>query len=150
MLPMIAVREELGTLLAADATTLAPAANANKLALIIAPFSPNENLTLAGLTLGAGHGLDPILGVVGAQVAALDPLTQEQVILIKAPAGGYKWVTSGGLAVAITIYGYALVDNAAAVLLAVQALPNPITVNADGYLIDVDPVEMRFVLAPIS
>lgn len=150
MLPMIAVREEIGILLAADATTLAPAGSANKIALIGAVFTPRETLVATDLTLLSGHGLDPIAGATGAQSVGLDPVTQEQIILIKPPAGGYKWTTSGGLAVAKTIYGYALLDTTLATLLAVQTLPTPITVAADGYLIDVDPVEMRIVLAPIS
>jgi hypothetical protein len=147
---MIAVREQLGALLAADATTLAPGVNANKIALIGAPFTPRETLHATDLTLLSGNGLSPIQGVTGAQVVGLDPVTQQQVIVIKAPAGGYQWVTSGGLAVTKSIYGYALLDSTLATLLAVQALATPITVSADGYLIDFDPVEMTIVLAPIS
>lgn len=64
MLPMIAVRLQLGVLLAADPTTLAPAVDANKVALISAAFAATENLVVADLTLAAGHGLDPILCAV--------------------------------------------------------------------------------------
>jgi hypothetical protein len=150
MLPMKAVRLQLGALLAADATTLAPASNANKIALIIAPFTASENLTAGALTLATDLGMAPIAGVVGSQEVGLDPATQEQVIVIKSPAGGYSWLTSGAWTGARTVYGYALLDNTLATLLAVQPLPTPITVSAPGYLIDVDPVELTFVLSPVS
>jgi len=150
MLPMKSVRLQLGALLAADATTLAPAALANKIALIVGPFALSENLTAGGLTLASGNGLDPLAGVTGAQTAGLDPTTQQQLIQIKSPSGGWKWITSGVFAGAITIYGYALLDTTLATLLAAALLPAPINVDAAGYLIDIDPVELTFVLAPIS
>lgn len=150
MLPMIAVREQIGNLLAADATTLAPATNGNKIALITQVFTPSETLVASNLTLASGNGLDPIQGVTGAQSVGLDPVSQEQIILIKAPAGGYKWISSGTIGTPITLYGYALLDSTLATLLAVQAFPTPITITAAGYLVDVDPTEMTIVLSPIS
>ena len=73
MLPMVAVRERLGALLAADATTLAPATDANLIALIVAAFALSENLTVGDLTLAAGNGLDPIAGATGAKRWHLTP-----------------------------------------------------------------------------
>lgn len=150
MLPMKALRLQLGTLLAADATTLAPAMNANKIALVVAPFSLSENLTAGSLTFGTTNGLTPIAGATGAQGVGLDPATQQQLIQILPPAGGWKWTTTGSFSGAITVYGYALVDTTLANLLAAALLPTPLTVNAAGYLLDIDPVEMRFVLQPAS
>lgn len=150
MLPMLAVREQLGILLAADATTLAPGTNANKLALIVAPFTPSENLTASGLTLGASHGLTPITGVTGAQSVGIDPVTGEQVIYIKSPAGGYQWVSSGSFPPPITLYGIALLDTTLATLIAVEAFTTAISVSAAGQIVDVDPVTLTFVLTPMS
>lgn len=150
MLPMLAVRLQLGNLLAADSTTLAPATSPNKIALVVAPFALSENLTASALTLGSTNGLTPIAGVAGAQTVGLDPTTQQQKILIKSPAGGYQWVTSGSFSGAITVYGFALLDTTLATLLAAALLPTPINVDAAGYLIDIDPVELTFTLAPIS
>lgn len=147
---MLAVREELGTLLAADATTLAPATNANKLALITSAFTPVETLVAASLTYAAGNGLDPILGVTGAQSSGLDPTSNQQEIIINPPAGGYKWLTSGSFAGPITLYGVALLNNGLTVLLAVEAFPAPITVTAAGQIVDADPVKITFVLSPMS
>lgn len=151
MLPMVAVRLQLGALLAADATTLAPASDANMIALIIAPFSLSENLVVGDLTLATANGLAPIAGATGAQEVALDPTTNQQLITLKPGASsGWRWVTSGGLSVPITVYGIALTDNAGTTLLGAGLLPAPVTVAADGYQIDVDPVQMTLVLNPIS
>jgi hypothetical protein len=150
MLPMIAVRQALGTLLAADAALLAPAMNPNKIALIIAAFVPNENLALASLTLASSNGLSPLAGIAGTQGTALDPVSQAQIITMLPPTTGWRWVTSGSFASPITVFGYALTDNAGAVLLAVEQLPVPITVQAAGYQVELDPIQMTFVLQPIN
>jgi hypothetical protein len=147
MLPTLALRQEITTLLAADATTLAPAASANKIALILAPFTLNENTTLASLTLGSSGGLGPLAGATGTQPSGQNPTNLQQEILISPPAGGYKWTTSGAT-YPTTIYGYALTNNAGTVLLALAALPAPITLTADGQIIDIDPVYITFVLQP--
>jgi hypothetical protein len=150
LLPMKAVRLRLGTLLAADTTTLAPAVNANKMALIAAPFALTENLTLASLTLASGGGLDPITGNAGAQEVAVDPVTNEQVVQISPPVGGFRWVSSGGGPYPKNIYGYCLVDNGVATLLGATLFSAPIVLTGDGQFIEVDPSEMRFVLQPLA
>jgi hypothetical protein len=150
MLPMSALRLSLGSSLAANATYLAPASLPNAIALIIAPFTPNENLTLAALTLATFTGSTPIDGIAGAQEVSIDPVTLQQKITIKPPAGGWRFACTAGSGLPQTIYGYALVDNAVAVLLGVQVLPTPITITASGQAIDLGVVEMDFVAQPIS
>lgn len=149
MLPMRDVRLQLGDLLAADTTTLAPA-SANKIVLIMAAFALNENLILGDLVLATFTGSTAIAGSTGAQLVGLDPVTGAQVIEIKAPVGGYRWITGNAVNLPQTIYGFALVDNAAAVLLAAAALPQPITLQEAGQFISVDPVYMTLVSQPIS
>lgn len=150
LLPMKAVRLALGSLLSADASTLAPATNANKIALIIAPFSPTEDLVIGDLTLATAGGLAAVAGATGAQTVGIDPVTLEQRIQIKPPAGGYKWISSGGGPYPIAVYGYALIDNAAATLLGVQTFNPPINVSDDGQLIEADPVNITFVAQPMQ
>jgi hypothetical protein len=150
LLPMKAVRLQLGALLAADATTLAPASLANEVALIIAPFALSENLTVASLTLGSTNGLSPINCATGAQEVAQDPVTGSQLITIVPAAGsGFRWVSSGSFTAPITVYGYALLTNAGAVLLGAQALPTPIVFQSAGYQLDIDPLQIGFVLSPM-
>lgn len=149
MLPMEPVRLQLGVLLAADTTTLAPA-TANKIALIKAPFTPQESLVVADLTLADFGGSTPIAGAAGAQAVAIDPATGDQIITIKDPAGGYRWVTTNLTNLPQTIYGYCLLDTTLATLLAVQTIPTPVGLTAVGQQVDLGTVAMTLVQQPIS
>lgn len=150
MLPMKAVRLQLGALLSADATTLAPASTGNKVSLIGAAFSANELLTVADLTLLSGGGLSAIVGATGAQPAAQDPITGDQIITILPATGGWRWVSSGGGPYPIMVYGIALTDNAVATLIGITQFATPIAIPAAGYQIDADPIQITFVLQPMS
>lgn len=149
MLPVRSVRLQLGELLAADTTTLAPVA-ANKIALIAAAFTPDQDLELADLTLATFTGSAAKAGVAGAQTVGNDPVTGEQMVNIIPPAGGYIYICTVAPASPETIYGFALLDNAAAVLLAVEALAVPITITDVGDQVDLGNPDLRFVAQPIS
>jgi hypothetical protein len=150
MLPVKSVRTALGTLLAANAATLAPAADPNEINLIAADFTPTENLVIGDLTLASGDGLDAIPGATGTQLVGIDPVTQEQIVTIKEPAGGWHWQLTGPKTPAVTIYGFALTTEAAAALLATQKLDVPITVENIGDLVDIGSATLRFVLQPMT
>lgn len=150
MVPMKAVRLQLGILLAADATTLAPAMDANMVALITAPFTTQENLVATDLTLATDHGLAPIACAAGAQEVAVLPNSLAQIITIKPGAtSGFRWVSSGSFPPTISVYGYALLSNDLATLIAVQSVPEPIAITDVGQQIDLDPITMQFVQSPI-
>jgi len=149
MLPTKALRLALGDLLAADVATLAPVA-ANKIALVINNFVMDETLPLGAFTLATFTGSTPKAGAAGAQQVGSDPATQDQVITILAPVGGWRWECTVAPAAPETIFGYILTDNAGAVLLGMQLLDVPVTiVNATDF-IDLGSVPMRFVVQPLS
>lgn len=150
MLPTETVRLQLGALLAADATTLAPVTNANKIALIAAPFSLVETIPLASLTLATFTGATPKAGETGPQEVGLDPVTGMQVIQISPPVGGYRWITGDTVNLPQTIYGFCLLDSTLAILLAIAQLPVPITLTAAGQFIEIDPVNLTIVSQPVS
>jgi len=150
MLPMKAVRLQLGTLLAANAATLAPASDANVIALVMAPFTNDENLLVGDLTFATFTGSDPIEGATGTQTTGIDPVTLAQVIEIKPPLGGYRWETTDTVNLPQTIYGYALLNNDLSTLLAVQLLDEPITLQDADQFIDVDSATLTFVQQPVS
>lgn len=150
MLPMAALRLKLATLLADDTSSLAPAVNANKIALVTSPFTPEETLTVADLTLASFTGSTPIAGAAGDQGVALDPVTGQQLITILAPAGGWRWVCTAAPATPQTIYGFALLDAALDTLLGVELLTTPVTISAVGQEIDLGAVTIDFVLQPMS
>jgi hypothetical protein len=150
MLPMKALRLQLGELLAADATTLAPAVSANKIALVKAAFALNENLVAGDLTLATFTGSTPKAGATGAQQAGQDPVTFEQKITVLAPAGGYRWECTAAPGTPETIYGYALLDSTLATLLGAAVFDTPVPIAAVGDFIDLGAVEITFVLQPMS
>jgi hypothetical protein len=137
-------------LLAADTTTLAPAVTANKISLIKAPFTPSENLVIGDLTLADFATSTAIAGTLGAQLVGTDPATLDQVITIKDPLGGYRWITTALTNLPQTIYGFALTDSTLATLLAVAVLPAPVTLQEVGQFIDLGSVQLTIVTRPIS
>jgi len=150
MLPMKAIRLQLGILLAADATTLAPPADANKMHLIMADFALSENLTAAGLTFATFDGSPAIACPLGAQPVAVDPTTLQQLITIKDPLGAYRWVTTGATNLPQAIYGAALTDLAGTTLLGVVKFDEPISLTAIGQQIDLGKVDLVINPQPIS
>jgi len=149
MIPIQAIRYEIGTLLATDVPYLAPVA-ANKMALIMAAFVPSETLLLADVTLATFNGSTPIAGVAGAQQVGLDPETGEQMITIKEPVGSWRWIVNALTDLPQTIYGYCLINNAEDFLLGSELLPQPITLTAVNQEINLGTVKLAVVLEPLQ
>jgi len=137
MTPTLALREKAMQLLAADTATLAPAANANKMALVKVDFSPAESLVIGDLEFADFDGSTPLDLGLGAQAEGLNPGTTDAVIDLKVPAGGLRWETTGVTNLPQTIFGWALLDNAEAVLLATGIFSDPVTLTAVNERIDV-------------
>lgn len=149
MFPTLALLNRFNALLAADATTLAPAANANKVALISADFVPSQNLLVGDLTYAAGFGLDPVSGVVGGQLDSTDPETGELVTEVKVPAGAFRWETTAGFVPPLTIYGFGLTDDGATKLFGTVKLPAPIVLTAIGQSYTTPPITFKLPFAAI-
>lgn len=150
MRPVKSVRTQLGELLAADATTLAPALAANKIALIAAPYVFDENMVIGDLTLATFTGSTPKSGATGTQQAGLDPATGDQLVTITPPAGGWRWECTAAPATPETIYGAALTNDAGTTLLGVMTLLDAITVAGVGDEVNLGKVDMRINAVPIS
>ena len=150
MLPMKPLRLALGTSLAANATYLAPAADPNAIGLIMEPFTPEENMVATDITLADFDGSTPIPGSTGAQLVAVDPSTSQQLITIKEPLGGWRWTTTGTNNLPQTIYGFALLSEDLATLLALAVLDTPVALTAVGQQIDIGRATLTFVLQPLS
>jgi hypothetical protein len=150
LLPTLALRLQLGTLLAADATTLAPVSNANKVALVNMAFTPNENMLIGALSFATFTGSTPLAGAAGAQGVGIDPATGDQIVTVLAPAGGWRWTCTAAPVSAETIYGYALTDHGGTTLLGTALLTPPISITEVGDLVDLGAVEITFVAQPMS
>lgn len=147
---MVALRLQIGTALA-NAVPLDQATALNRVALIKAPFTPDENLAYADLTLADFDGSTVLTVALGAQQVGVDPISGQQLITILEPAGGWRWITTGVTSLPQTIYGFALFDSTGpGPLLAVELLPTPIDLTAVGQQINLGSVTLTLVLTPMS
>ena len=150
MLPTKDVRMQIGELLAADDTILAPAASGNKVALIVEEFTPDENLVIGDLTLASFNGSTPKVAGTGTQAVGTDPATGQQIITILEPAGGWRWECGADPAEPQTVYGFCLMNNAGDTLYATQLLDNPVTISEAGQEINLGSVKMIVIDQPLS
>lgn len=132
----------LSTLLATDTAFLANA-TAMKVGLITAPFTPSIERVMADLTISAATGLVPLAGVAGAQLESVDPITGELIVEIKAPAGGFRWETPVGFTGPVTVYGFALGNNAMTTLFGTESLPNPIVLTVENQALTAPELSFR-------
>lgn len=132
MTPSQAIFEQRDILLAADATTLAPAALQLHVHLIKAPFTPTPELAWGDVSADVADfdGYAAINSVVGAQLQSINPLTGASQITLKLPAGGWRWETTGLTNLPQEIWGFVVTDNADADIMGSELLPEPITLTA--------------------
>jgi len=143
-------RASLASLLAAQASGLAPAADPNAISLIMADFTPTEDLAIGDLTFATFTGSTPIDGVIGAQEYWIDPSTGEYMITLIEPANGWRWEVQDAVNLPQTIYGYALHNGLKTALLGVHHFDTPITLTETLNAIDIGSATIRFVLQPMS
>jgi hypothetical protein len=130
MIPSLAIREKAMQLLAADTATLAQAANALHMWLVKSSFVPAEALVLADVTLADFDGSTPLDVGLNTQPEAQNPGTTDSVIDLKAPAGGWRWETTGVTNLPQTIYGYVLTTNDDTTVYASALLESPVELTA--------------------
>lgn len=147
---MKALRLKMGTLLAADAATLAPATDANLVGLFANNLTPSEDLIIGDVTPATFGGYAALAAGTGAQGVAIDPLTGDQIITIKEPAGGWRWVTSNATNLPQTVYGFYLTNDAEDTLFAVGLLTTPITLQEAGQQINLGSVTFTVVAQPLT
>lgn len=142
--PAAALQPAAVALLAADAATLAPAANANHVHLIKVPFVPDyatpfnaaDEATFAG---GAAKSAG-----LAAQPSYRDPVTGEFVINLKEPVGGWVWIATADPAAAETIYGVVVTDNTDADVIGSGLLDEPVEIASLGDGVDIGDIQLRF------
>jgi hypothetical protein len=142
MKPARLLANTLSTLLAADTANLA-SATAMKVGLITAPFTPSIDQLMADIEISVLTGLVALAQTAGAQNESIDPITGELIVEIKPPAGGNRWETPVGFTPPVTVYGFALGNNAMTVLLGTHKLDEPIVLTGDNQSITAPPLEFR-------
>lgn len=134
----------MASLLAADVGTLAPVTNPIKMGLITTNFNPNPDLLIGDVDISAVPGLLPITGVVGPQNESLDPVTGENIVEVKEPLGGFRWETPEDFVPPVTVFGFALINNAGTTLFATQLLTPPVQLIAGNQALSAGPFQFRF------
>jgi hypothetical protein len=137
-------------LLASDATTLAPAANAVKVHLASAAFVPSPALIVGNFTEATFVGYAALLAGLNAQQVFFDPSTGNQIIQLIDPAGGWHWQTTGAAGLPQTIYGWYVTDNGVATVYGSQLLSAPLTLTVSGQGVDVSFVRLTFPPIPMT
>ena len=150
MFPTYALFDELRDLLATDPSSLAPLANNLNLHLSKSNFTPNQDRVVADFTEANFDGYSAIQSVLGAQDALTDPLTNERIVRMKIPAGGWHWAVSGLTHLPQTIYGFYLTDSTNAALWGCNLFPEPIPLQAVGQFVDIDDLIFRFLFNGIQ
>jgi hypothetical protein len=134
MLDTTTLDNRIATLLAGDTTTLAQAASANYVVLVVNPFTPAPNTDFTGLTEATFTGYAALAAGLNAQVVYFDPITGTRVVEIIPPVGGWQYTSSADTSPPQVVYGFCLVNHAKAVTYGSQLLPAPVTIahNGDG------------------
>jgi len=97
-------------------------------------------LAIDDLTFATFDGSTPIACGTGTQPEALDRNSNNAVISIKPPAGGFRFETTGTTDLPQTVFGFALLNDDSTVLLAAESLLEPITLSAINQLVQLPPV----------
>jgi hypothetical protein len=149
MLPIQAIFERFGILLAADTSTLAPAANPPKVMLVKDPFTPADDLLVADLTEADFDGYAKISCEVAGQLQSTDPLTGDSVVEMKTPLGGWRWETTGVTNLPETIYGFALINNGSTLLYGTELFDTPIVLTASNQTVIIPSVSFSMKLGSV-
>lgn len=124
-------------LLAADPTTLAPAALALHVHLIQAPFVPDADTDFTALTEADFTGSAAKSAGVGACQTFADPITLQLAVQLNEPVGGWHWKATALTNLPQTIYGYVVTDNADAVTYGSALFPSPFPILAVNDGVDI-------------
>lgn len=150
MTPVASLIEAMAVALS-DSVPLAQASALNRVGLVMAPFTPSPTTAYADLVLATFTGATPKTVALGAQGAAQDPVTNQQVITIVEPVGGWRFVTTDAVNLPQTIYGFALFDSTGpGPLIGCELLSEPVTLVAAGQEINLGTVKFTLVLSPLS
>lgn len=138
------------SLLAADAETFAGGGDALPFVRLIAgEFTPARDMDLAALLLMEADfdGYTAGIGAVsGTQNTAVDPLTQDSLLQLKEPAGGFRWVTADTPGIDQTIFGWIATDSEGTRWFAADLFNPPIVLNGPLQVVEVEGVTLRFLL----
>lgn len=114
-------------------------------------FAPGPSLELADLE-EADFGGYAVLNPSAAPLKLIDPATQDGIVQLTEPAGGWNWVASGSPPANVpqTIYGVYITDNDDLTLYAAARLDTPIVIAQAGDFINPGKLQVRFPIGFLS
>jgi hypothetical protein len=129
--------------LAADPSTIAPAALAVRIHLAKGAFVPAPGLAVAAFTEADFQGYAALLAGLGTQQFFQLATDGTRIIQLLEPAGGWHWEVTGVLNLPQTIFGFYVTDNANVVLYGSELLAAPVVVQAINNNVDLSWIRFR-------
>ena len=148
----LAVERRVAALMGSDTTQYgASTSDANEVRLAQNAFTPGTELTLGDLT-EADFGGYSLKATAGQPFVNTDPATQDSIITLNEPAGGWKWNASGTPPANSpqTIYGYYVTTESGLVLLGAQLLDNPVIISASTDTVIIGAIQVRLPVGMLS
>lgn len=141
MIPTNLFNGSIMAAVAADTALLAAAgADAPKMILLTGNFTPGRNLTIDDVVQPTFTGYTPISVTPGAQQVVNNPTNQMPGILLKEPAGGFKFLCTAFTDPEQVITGYGLMTGDGATLIAAQRFDTPVTIKYSGDFVEVSAI----------
>jgi hypothetical protein len=106
------------------------------ISLVISPFVPGPDVSIADLTQATFDGSSQLSIPTQPQIVVLDNETGRLGILLKEPVGGYKWVCTADPDPAQIVYGYAVYSSEDDVTFFTELLPSPVTISSIGNFVE--------------
>lgn len=144
MTPSQVFMDKIPPLVAADTTGLAELTPFVMVSLVASPFVPSLDLDITTLTLASFTGATPKHAADAGPHVFLDPATNEWMVQVDPPAGGWHWQTTATTNLPETIYGWICTDSAGVVLQGSDVFPEPIVLQIIGQGVDIPRVAFRF------
>lgn len=144
MVPTTVLADSLMAAMAGDTASIAPAALACHVHLIIEDFTPGPGTDFTALDEATYTGGADKSAGVGAQQDGQDPATGQRLVRLLEPAGGWTWTCTVAPATPETVFGWVVTDNADAVTLGSGKLDVAVTVSAVGDMVTIDHIDLPF------
>lgn len=148
--PTAGLEDRTKELIASDTLMLADGDDAPTVFLVIAPFTPSRAVAKADLVLATFTGSAAKASEAGTQQAYFDPLTQEQVVQLAEPEGGWMWECTAAPAETETVYGIVVCKGATATTMGSGLLDEPVPISAIGDGVNIGSVQLRLPLGAFN
>lgn len=146
-----AVLARINDLLSDDTVTFNQATNALEVHAMKAPFTESLDTAFVSGDEATFPGYAIVDVELGPQEIYYDPLTQEYVLELIPPAGGFHFERGAGAGAAQDIHGVIVTTNAAAVVLGSQLLENgPVTITNEGDGFTVPMLQVRIPVTALT